>query len=111
MIIKKSGGRIIGAQLTAAERKAMNLEIQKQLGDHVRSHVREIDALFLWFLHQKYGFAYKRLKEAYTDFAPMLESLCARYEMSQEGDDVFLCTKMLKEIGVDLDEWDKEVGE
>ena len=31
MRIKKSGGKIFGADLTAAERKAMDKEIQRQL--------------------------------------------------------------------------------
>lgn len=32
MQIKKAGGKIFGASLTAAEQKAMNMEIQRQLG-------------------------------------------------------------------------------
>lgn len=111
MIIKKAGGKVIGAQLTAAEKKAMNLEIQKQLGDYTRKHALEIDALFLWFLHEEFGFGLKRLKRVFTRFAPRLEALCNRYEMHNEGDDIWLCTKMLKEIGADLEEWEKEVGD
>lgn len=111
MIIKKAGGKVIGAQLTAAEKKAMNLEIQRQLGDYTRKHAREIDALFLWFLHEEFGFGLERLKRAFTRFAPRLDAMCNRYEMNAEGDDVWLCTQKLKEIGADLEQWEKEVGD
>lgn len=111
MIVKKAGGKVIGAQLTAAEKKAMNLEIQRQLGDYTRKHAMEIDALFLWFLHEEFGFGIKRLKRAFTLFSPRLDELCDRYEMHDEGDDVWLCTRMLKDIGVDLEQWSKEVGD
>ena len=31
MVVKKAGGKIYGAVLTAAEKKAMNMEIERQL--------------------------------------------------------------------------------
>lgn len=111
MIIKKAGGKVYGAELTAAERKAMNMEIQRQLGDHTRKHAIEIDALFLWFLHEEFGFGLKRLMRVYTKFRPRLEDLCERYEMCEEGDDIWLCTRMLKEYGMDLEQLSKEVGD
>jgi len=36
--------------------------------------------------------------------------LIRRYEMEQ-GDDVWLCTYKLKEIGCDLEKWEKERGD
>lgn len=36
MQIKKAGGKIFGASLTAAEQKAMNMEIQRQLVEYDR---------------------------------------------------------------------------
>ena len=39
-----------------------------------------------------------------------LVSLICRYEMEQ-GDDVWLCTYKLKEIGCDLEKWEKERGD
>ncbi len=77
MIVKKSGGRIYGAQLTVAERKAMNIEIEKQLAEYTRKHQAEFDALV------------------------------KRYEMEDE-DDVWLCTQKLKEMGVDIEQWERE---
>lgn len=109
MRVKKAGGKVYGVELTAAEKRAMNLEIQRQLGDHTRKHSREIDALFLWYLHEAFGFGIKRLKRVYTGFVPQLNALCDRYEMHEEGDDIYLCTKKLKDYGVDLEEWEKEM--
>lgn len=111
MRVKKAGGKVFGATLSAAERKAMNLEIERQLAEYTRNHAREIDALFLWHLHEECGFGIKRLKQVFLGFAPRIDELCNRYEMHDEGDDIWLCTKKLKEIGVDLEEWEKEVKE
>lgn len=113
MIVKKAGGKIIGAQLTSAERKAMNIEIENQLAEYTRKHALEIDAMFLWFLHrhEKFKLGPKRLKEVFMDFAPLIDELCDRYEMHNEGDDIWLCTQKLKDIGVDLEELIKEVGD
>lgn len=79
MRIKKSGGKIFGADLTAAERKAMDKEIQRQLAVYTEKHRLELDALL------------------------------ERYEMG-EDDRLWLCTYMLKQIGVDIEKWDRERG-
>ena len=72
MQVKKAGGKVYGAVLTAAEKKAMDLEIQRELAE------------------------YDRIKE-----------LVSRYEM-EDQDDIWLCTQMLKRIGVDVEAWHKE---
>lgn len=107
MFVKKAGGRVIGAELTVAERKAMNIEIQKDLAEFNRKNAIEIDALFIWWLRRKLGFGPKRLKEFYLDFSEAFEALIAHYEMPKtEG--VWLCTEQLKEEGIDIEEWVKE---
>lgn len=111
MIIKKSGGVILGAELSNAEKKAMRIEIQKQIAEHTRKHALEIDAMFLWYMMEEFKFGPARLKKIFTEFSPRLYDLCARYEMFDKGDDVWLCTQKLKEHGVDLEEWIREVGE
>lgn len=108
MIVKKASGKVIGAHLTSAEQKAMNIEIHKRLVEHTLKHATEIDALFLWYLHEEFGYGIKRLKQVYLGFAPKLEELCDRYEMHDEGDNVWLCTQKLKEYGIDLEEWERE---
>lgn len=51
MQLKKAGGKVYGAVLTAAEKKAMDLEIQRELAEYDRKHIAEIDATILWVLH------------------------------------------------------------
>lgn len=108
MFVKKSGGKVFGAELTAAERKAMNIEIQRALAEYTRKHAAEIEAVYLWQLHTKLGFGHDRLKKFYTDLAPAVEALCERYEMTDDGDRVWMCTHQLKEIGVDVEAWAEE---
>lgn len=50
MQVKKAGGKVYGAVLTAAEKKAMDLEIQRELAEYDRKHIAEIDATILWVL-------------------------------------------------------------
>lgn len=107
MIVKKSGGQIFGAHLTAAERKAMNLEIQRQLAEYDLKHELEIEALILWTLHDQFGFGPTRLKRFYDRFNSAVKALVSRYEL-EDTDDIWLCTHKLKEIGVDLENWSKK---
>ena len=110
MVVKKSNGKIIGVHLTSAEKKAMDMEIRRQIAEYDRKNYREIDAVILWQLHVQLGFGVTRLKKFYNDFGPALCQLIDRYEMdSEEGP--WLCTQKLKdELGIDLDEWEKERG-
>lgn len=58
MQLKKAGGKVYGAVLTAAEKKAMDLEIQRELAEYDRKHIAEIDATILWVLHEQFGFGH-----------------------------------------------------
>ena len=107
MIVKKAGGKVIGGQLTVAEKKALRIELLKEQAEINRQNWTEIDAIFLWWLHEKLGFGPKRLKEFYQDFGPAFRELNERYEMGEE-ESPWLCTHKLKEIGVNLEEWAKE---
>jgi hypothetical protein len=101
MKVKKAGKRVFGAVMSAAEKKAMDMEIQRQLAEY---------DLVLWELREQLGFGNKRLKKFYDNFSRGIEALIRRYEMEQ-GDDVWLCTYKLKEIGCDLEKWEKERGD
>ena len=63
MQVKKAGGKVYGAVLTAAEKKAMDLEIQRELAEYDRKHIAEIDATILWVLHEQFGL--RRLPRPY----------------------------------------------
>lgn len=83
MKVKKAGKRVFGAVMSAAEKKAMDMEIQRQLAEYDRKHIREIDALVLWELREQLGFGNKRLKKFYDNFSRGIEALIRRYEMEQ----------------------------
>ena len=108
MHVKKANGKIYGAQLTSAEQKAMNMEIQRQCAEYDRKNANEIDAMILWHLHEFFGFGHDRLKKFHDSFIPAIKALCERYEMTDKGDEVWLCTKKLQDYGIDIEKWNKE---
>ena len=108
MIPLKSGGKVYGAHLTAAERKAMNIEIQKAMAEYDRNNATEIDATVLWILHKEFGFGHDRLKKFHELFGTDLNALCERYELTDNSDELWLCTHKLKEDGIDIEQWNKE---
>lgn len=65
MVVKKAGKIIFGAKLTAAEKKALEKEMQRYFAEYDRKNVSEINAMVLWQLHKVYGFGPKRLKRFY----------------------------------------------
>lgn len=107
MYVKKAGGKVFGAEFTAAEKKAMRIEIMKEQAEFNRANENEIDAIILWWLRTKLGFGEKRLTDFYRDFIPAYRGLIARYEM---GDDqAWLFTHLLKEDGIDIQEIRKKI--
>ncbi len=102
MHVKKAGGRVYGADLTAAERRGMNLEIERQLAEHTRKHAVELEAMVLWVLHEQFGFGISRMQQFSENFEPLMVELITRYDMP-DTDRAWLCTQKLKEYGVDLD--------
>ena len=105
MQLKKAGGKVYGMQLSVAERKAMRMEIQRQIVESNRTHEIELDALVLWVLHEQFGFGSKRLKRFYDAFVSVFEELNERYLTDTKDEGLRLCTYKLKEIGVDVEAW------
>lgn len=108
MIVKKVCGKVIGAHLTSAEQKAMRIEIEKELAQMTVKHARELDALILYHLREEFGFGPGRLKRFYHGFNEHIQKLCDRYEMHEQEERLWLCTRMLKEDGIDIEQWEKE---
>ena len=48
MIVKKAGGKVYGAIFTAAEKKAMDMEINRQIIEADRRYTDDIDAMVLY---------------------------------------------------------------
>ena len=108
MQIKKAGGKVYGAVLTSAEKKAMDMEIRRQLAEFDEKNKQEIDAMVLWVLMDEFGFGEKRLRRFHDIFNDKILSLVHKYQMDEE-DDVWLCTEMLKRRGIDINQWNKEL--
>lgn len=109
MIPLKAGGKVYGAKLSAAERKAMNIEINRQIVESDRIHASDIDATILWVLADVYGWRRKRLRRFWESFRRSHDALLEKYEMQDDpGADEWLCKTKLKEIGVDVEAWNAE---
>lgn len=107
MRIKKSGKYIIGAELTAAEKKAMNIEIARQLAEYTRKYQVEIESIFLREMRTKHGHGAVRLRRDFDDFANDLDDLIKRYELGDE-DRLWIVQQQLKAEGFDVEQWHRE---
>jgi hypothetical protein len=97
-------------KLSPSQEKMMMRTIKKQCAEYWKKHELELMALILWQLHAnpKTRWGKKRLKQFFMDFTPLLDDLLNRYDMETDDEKFWLCTYKLKEIGVDLEEWQKE---
>ena len=110
MIVKKSGKKVIGAHLSVAERKAMEIEINNQIAEASLEHQRRLEATVLYVLHEEFGFGKDRLRRFYESFDQNMTTLRCFYELP-DSDAAFICDLKLKDMGIDLDEWRKELKE
>ena len=109
MRVKQYKGTVYGADLTAKERHAMNIEINRQIVEADRKYLNNVDAMILYFLHQHLGFGKWRLRRAWEQFTVIHDDLVNYYEMPD--DDAWLADRKLKEIGVDVAAWNAEKGD
>lgn len=110
MRVKSYKGNVYGAILTAAEKKAMTIEINKQLLEKDEQYSADIDAMVLYTLMTRYGWKNKRLKEFWKAFVAEHKALREYYQMEDPGDNEWLAHRKLQEIGVDVREWYKEIS-
>lgn len=109
MRVKSYKGKVFGADFTAAEKKAMDLEINRQIAEKDAKYAADIDAMVFYTLMAHYGWKKKRLKRFWNAFIAEHKALRESYQMEEPGDNEWLAHRMLKEIGVDINEWYKEV--
>jgi hypothetical protein len=107
MQVKKRKGKVFGGSMSAAEKKAAEIEIRKQLAEFDQKNAMELDALVLWILHNQFGFGEKRLKRFYDAFAEEIFKLVDRYIM-EDSDAIWLCTFDLERDGIDIKKWHEE---
>lgn len=107
MRVKRSGKYITGADLTAAERKAMNMEIARQLAVFTRKYKVEIESIYLRELRTNHNFGETRLRRAFDNFGNDLDELIRKYELGEE-DKFWVAQESLKEEGFDVEKWHRE---
>jgi hypothetical protein len=96
-------------KVSDVDNKIITKEIRTQIGEQLLIMEKDIDALVLWYLHEEYGWGKTRLKKFYKGFSHKIKELSDWYVMA-EGDQAWLADYKLKECGIDVDEWKKEVN-
>lgn len=86
----------------------MNKEINAQILVKDRGYYLDMDAAVLWALHQEFAFGKKRLRRFFDAFAAAHKELRKFYELDDSDSGIWLCRKLLKDYGVDVDIWEKE---
>lgn len=104
MQVKKSNGRVFGAALTSAEKKALDMEIRRQFAEYSKKYELEIESMVLLALREDFGFGEERLKRTHKALSEGIDSLVKRYQM-EDSDAAWLCTYKLKEQGFDISDW------
>lgn len=91
--------------MTPNMRMAMDHEINQQCLEADERLALDIDTMVLWTLHRHLGFGVKRLHDFYVAMATEHRRMREYYQM----DDMYPERSKLKELGVDLEAWQKEV--
>lgn len=94
--------------MSAAQKKAMNEEINRQILERDTTFSMDFDSTVLYVLHITFGFGKNRLRRFWEAFIKNHDELRQYYEMDSE-DNAWLCRRKLKEIGVDIEAWYKEL--
>lgn len=98
----------MNVNLERAQRLELNRIVRAKCDEWDKKHEDEIDALILWELRTQLGFGKTRLKRFYKNFSRAYEELRKRYECEDE-DAIWVCQQKLREIGVDIRKWRKEI--
>ena len=93
---------------TKPQRAAIKAEAVKQVYEARERLFHDMDAVIMWTLHEEFGFGEKRLKRFFNAFVKTYRQLQDFYELGNETS--FVCKEKLKQIGVDVDAWNKETG-
>lgn len=93
-------------QLTSKQNNAVESAVKAQIAIYEKEHALDVDGMILYALHTHLGFGKDRLKKFFDAFINDHKALIAHYEMPNDG--AYLARVKLKEIGVDVEEWNKE---
>lgn len=104
MRFKKSGKHIFGVELTAAEQKAVDAEIYRQLAIDTRKHNLEIVSMTLAAVLEVFDCTEEELKQFFDTYDVLVDGLIDRYELA-EDDGPWIAMYKLKEQGIDVEAW------
>lgn len=98
-------------ELSAAEKKAMNMEINRQILEADKAYETDVAVLVMYTLHVHLGFGKKRIEDFMRAMRREHDELIRYYQMPDDFD--WLARRELEAIGVDVEEcmrdFDKEV--
>ena len=107
MKLKTICGKVYGADLTSKEREALDIEIRKQLAEQAKKYQDDFYAFVLYQIHAQYGKQAKALRKFYDQWKVIHRQLLDHYELDKP-DAPWLFMQKLKDIGVDVEAWNKE---
>ena len=93
-------------QLTSNQQNAIESAVKAQIAIYEKEHALDVDAMILYALHTHLGFLKDRLKKFFDAFINDHKAFIVHYDMPNDG--AYLSRVKLKEIGVDVEEWNKE---
>lgn len=108
-VFKKFGKAVFGVEFNKKEQEIIDKAITELVLERFQKFEKDLDASVLWMLHVNYGFGKDRLKDVWKNTYQQNDLLRKHYEIDP-SDACWMCTKLLKEYGCDLDQWYKEEG-
>lgn len=98
----KSCGRILRVKLNKKEQKAFDEMLSEQIRQASADHEKEEMAVVAWVLHQRLGWVENGIRNFMRDYYLILRELNTHYELGV-SDTPWLCSKKLKDSGIDFD--------
>jgi hypothetical protein len=109
MTFKKFNGQIFGVELTKKEEKVLHERVNQQIIENHHKFVDDFDYMVMKILHDHFGFGFTRLRRFYDVFNVENDALEKHYEMADAG--VYIARKEMNDIGVNIEEWNRERSE
>ena len=103
MLVLKHKGKVFGAKFTAAEQKAIDIEVNKHVLEVDKEYQIQLFIEVLYTLYASEGYGKKRLHRFLSALMKEHDNLVNRYQMPDDFD--WLAEKKLKDAGVDVRQW------
>ena len=90
-------------------RRAARAEIRRQMSEQMENLENDVMALFLFEMHEQYGFGAVKLRNFAERMYPHFHELCEYYGTDNDNEIQGVYYRKLKEIGLDVAETVKTV--